>query len=119
MTKMKSQILSKLYRPALRILPPNVCPYVHPSHLTNANSVVHVMVVRPEEERLGLDTLFPWSVCPERRDLVFHCEMASLLVGDLIGLSVESHARRLLQALVFFRKHHGKVGPPKLLSAWQ
>jgi hypothetical protein len=67
------------------------------------------MVVGKEEERLSLQTLLVDSVASRRREFVFRCDIASLLVGDFTSQCIDGLARQLLRSLIFFQQHDEQV----------
>lgn len=75
----------------------------------NVGSVIHVMVVAKEEERLTLESLLLDSVASRRRELVFRCGMGRLLAGELTSQAIDGLARQLLSNLLFFLKHDEQV----------
>jgi hypothetical protein len=74
-------------------------------------SVVHVMAIGSAEDRLSLETLLagPSTISAmKRREFVFQCDMASLLVGNITSQCVEVLAGRLLRGLTSFDEQESR-----------
>ena len=80
-----------------------------PCAYTRRHSVVHVLGVDSEEERLPLYALLTSAVESERREFVFNTDVASLLVGDFATQSIESQSLQLLDGLIYFQRHDKQV----------
>ncbi|KAL2838254.1 ankyrin repeat-containing domain protein [Aspergillus pseudoustus] len=63
--------------------------------------IIHIIGVAPAE-RIPLETLIPSSDARtfRKREFVFQCDIPSLLLGDLSGLSIQHQALLLLRGLV-------------------
>lgn len=77
------------------------------AHVEMIRSVVHVMAIGSGEDWLSLDTLLPASSAVssmKRREFVFKCNVASLLVGNVTSQCVEVAAQRLLRGLTSYEE---------------
>ncbi|KAK7422547.1 hypothetical protein QQX98_001570 [Neonectria punicea] len=62
--------------------------------------VVHVTTMRPMQDLHNLDDLLMDVEVVDTRELIFQCDVSSILIGDLTNKAIELQATRLLHELI-------------------
>ncbi|KAL4801076.1 ankyrin repeat-containing domain protein [Aspergillus venezuelensis] len=79
--------------------------------------IIHVLGVDPER-RLSLDNITDDSVSSRQREYVFHCDISSLLLGDLVLDSIRNQAVELLDGLRSSHVEDEKSSPARIFVAY-
>ncbi|EXU99423.1 ankyrin repeat protein [Metarhizium robertsii] len=69
------------------------------NHIQAGCCIVHVTGLRRESDRLSIDSILKSSITTLRREIIFPCDIAQLLIGDFTRDVVHTTALRLLNSL--------------------